>query len=63
MRGPRCSIESLAVQWEHLSLTEEEGNSYKSKNFEQGGSHVLTVKFFTHEVLNMEAIARTFKSL
>ena len=56
-------MESLSVQWERLSLTEEEGSTYKSETFEQGGSHVVAAKFYTRRVLNIEAIARTFKSV
>ena len=56
-------MESLSVLWEHLSLTEEEGNQFKSEAFEQGGGQVVAKKFFTHRVFNMEAIAKTFKPL
>ena len=54
-------MESLSVQWERLSLTEEEGSTYKSETLEQGSGHAIAAKFFTRRVLNMEAIARTFK--
>ena len=56
-------MESLSVQWERLSLTEEEGNMYKSETLEQGSDCAIAAKFFTRRALNMEAIARTFKSV
>ena len=42
---------------------EEEGSTYKSETFKQGGGYVVVAKFFTRRVLSMEAIARTFKSV
>ena len=36
---------------------------YKSETFEQGGGHVVVAKFYTYRVLNMEVIARNFKSV
>ena len=56
-------MKSLSVQWERLSLTEEEGSTYKSETFEQGGGHVVAAKFYTRRALNMKAIAWTFKSV
>ena len=63
MRGSGYSMESLSVQWERLSLTEEEGSTYKSETLEQGSGNAVAAKFFTRRVLNMKAIARTFKSV
>ena len=58
-------MENLAGLWEQLSLSEEEGSSYKSEALKGGGGsgRVIATKFFTHRALNMEAIARTFKPL
>ena len=56
-------MEKLSVLWEKLTLSEGEGNMYKSDSFEQGSGQVVTAKFFTHRALNMEAIARTFRPL
>ena len=56
-------MENLTGLWEQLSLSKEEGSSYKSVAMEGGFGHVFAAKFFTHRVLNMEAIARTFKPL
>lgn len=56
-------MENLAGLWEQLSLSEEEGSSYKSEALEGGSGRVIATKFFTHRALNMEAIARTFKPL
>lgn len=56
-------MEKLYVMWEKLTLSEEEGNLFKSENLERRGGQVVAAKFFTHRALNMEAIARTFKPL
>ena len=56
-------MENLVGLWERLSLFEEEGSSYKLRQWRGGFGCVVAVKFFTHTALNMEAIARTFKPL
>ena len=56
-------MEKLSVLWEKLTLSEAEGNMYKSESFEQGSGQAVAAKFFTHRALNMEAITRTFKPL
>ena len=49
--------------WKKLSLTEEEENEYSGQTFESTRGTVLAAKVFTRCVLNMKAIARTFKML
>ena len=56
-------MENLAGLWERLSLSEEEGSLFKSEAMEGGSGCVVAAKFFTHRVLNIEAVARTFKPL
>ena len=56
-------MEELSVLWKKLSLSEEEENEYSGQTFESTRGKVLAAKFFTRRVLNMEAIARTFKML
>ena len=56
-------MEDFSVMWKKLSLSEEEENEYNGQIFETTGGKVLAAKFFTRRVLNMEAIARTFKQL
>ena len=54
-------MEDLSVMWKKLSLSEEEGNEYSGKSPEILGGKVIAAKFYTRRVLNMEAVARTFK--
>ena len=56
-------MEDLSVMWKKFSLSEEEESEYIGQIFETTGGKVLAAKFFTRRVLNMEAIARTFKQL
>ena len=49
--------------WKRLSLIEEEGSEYTGQIVDTLGGMVIAAKFFTRRVLNMEAIARTFKQL
>ena len=60
---PRVIMEDLSMMWKNFSLLEEEENEYSSQTFETTRGKVLAAKFFTCRVLNMEAIARTFKQL
>ena len=56
-------MEDLSVLWKRLSLTEEEGSEYTGQKVDTLGGTIIAAKFFTRRVLNMEAIARTFKQL
>lgn len=51
------------MMWKKLSLSEEEDSEYSERTIEMIGGKTITAKFFTRQVLNMEAIARTFKHL
>ena len=59
----RAIMEDLSVMWKKFLLSEEEESEYIGQIFETTGGKVLAAKFFTRRVLNMEAIARTFKQL
>lgn len=56
-------MEDLSVMWKKLSLTEEEGSEYSGQAMDTLGEKVIAAKFLTRRVLNLEAIARTFKQL
>ena len=56
-------MEDLSVLWKRLSLIEEEGSEYTGQTVDTLGGMVIAAKFFTRRVLNMEAIAGTFKQL
>lgn len=56
-------MEDLSVMWKKLSLTEEEGSEYSGQAMDTLGEKVIAAKFLTQRVLNLEAIARTFKQL
>ena len=56
-------MEDLSVMWKKLLLSEEEESEYRGQIFETTGGKVLVAKFFTRRVLNMVAIAQTFKQL
>ena len=49
--------------WAKFSLTEDEEGDADVPNQEAMGVHYLARKFFTKRVLNVEAVARTFKPL
>ena len=51
------------MMWKKLSLSEEEDSEYSERTIEMIGGKTITAKFFTRRVLNMEAIALTFKHL
>ena len=56
-------MESLFVLWESFSLTEFEVRKYQVEDDGLEGKFLLAAWFFTGRVLNIEAIARTFKIL
>lgn len=51
------------MMWKKLLLSEEEDSEYSERTIEMIGGKTITAKFFTRRVLNMEAIALTFKHL
>ena len=51
------------MMWKKLSLFEEEDSEYSERTIAMIGGKAIMAKFFTLRVLNMEAIARTFKQL
>lgn len=49
--------------WKKFSLSDKEGLNVDLANASQQSENILAAKFLTSRVLNMEAIARTFKPL
>ena len=56
-------MESQSEEWKKFSLSEHEGNQYLVEEDEIEETNFLAACFFTSRVLNMEAIACTFKLL
>ena len=56
-------MESLSTLWESFSLTESEGSTFHVDDGGLEGKFLLAARFFTGRVLNIEAIAHTFKIL
>ena len=56
-------MESLSEKWEKFSLSEHKGNKFHMEEGEPVQDYFLAARFFTSRVLNMEAIANTFKLL
>ena len=49
--------------WKRFSLSESKGNQLLVQEENTGEEYLLAAKFFTCQLLNMEAIARTFTLL
>ena len=56
-------MENLSTLWESFSLTESEGSTFQVDDGGLEGKFLLAARFFTGRVLNIEAIACTFKIL
>ncbi|KAK7829774.1 hypothetical protein CFP56_028868 [Quercus suber] len=56
-------MDNLSALWETFSLTESKGSKYHVEDGDLEGKFLLAVQFFTSRMLNIEAIARTFKLL
>nr|POF03740.1 aspartic proteinase cdr1 [Quercus suber] len=56
-------MEKLMGSWEKFSLSESEGNKFTIQEESRVRDFLLAAKFHTRRVLNMEAIAKTFKLL
>nr|POE98088.1 hypothetical protein CFP56_55187 [Quercus suber] len=54
---------SLEDMWARFSLTEEEKGGAEVPKEEEKVIHCLAGQFYTKRVLNVEAIAHTFKTL
>ena len=57
---PGCGMEDLAQRWKKLSLPEAEGKKHDLTKDKKISKHVIAVKFFTRQSVNVEAVARTF---
>ena len=56
-------MKDLANNWKKLSLLEKEGDEIDLSGNRKTTSFVLVAKFFTRHSLNLEAVAKTFRSL
>jgi hypothetical protein len=56
-------MESIEDLWPRFSLTAKEEVEYDLEEYDKEPSFLLAAKFITHRVLNVEAVARTFKPL
>ena len=60
---PVFSVEEITRSWNNLSLDEREGSRITLKNTSRSSEFILAAKFLTKRVLNMDAVARTFRQL
>ena len=56
-------MEDLENKWQRLSLMESEGKKVDLSRNKKNLSFVLAAKFFTRRAINIEAVARTFRSI
>lgn len=56
-------MEDLALRWKKLSLSEAEGKKCDLSKNKKLQEHVLAAKFFTRRMVNVEAVARTFRPI
>jgi hypothetical protein len=56
-------MESIENMWKKFSLSDKEGLNVDLVNTVQQPEHILAAKFLTSWILNMDAVARTFKPL
>ena len=56
-------MESVEDMWKKFSLSNKEGLNVDLADTLQQPEHILAAKFLTSHVLNMDAVARTFKPL
>lgn len=56
-------MEDLAKDWKKLSLSTKEDYRFDLSKKQKVQNYVLAAKFFTRRVLNIEAVAKTFRPL
>ena len=56
-------MEDLTKNWSNLSLNEREGVGFTLRNQFRSAEFIIAAKFLTKHVLNMDAVARTFRQL
>lgn len=56
-------MESIEDLWLRFSLTAKEEMEFDLEEYDKEPSFLLAAKFITHRVLNVEAVAWTFKPL
>ena len=56
-------MEDLALRWKKLSFSEAEGKKHDLTKEKKTSEYVLAAKFLTRRLINVEAVARTFRSI
>ena len=56
-------MEELTSTWNNLSLNEREGSKFTLQNQHRSVEFIIAAKFLTKRMLNMEAVAKTFRQL
>ena len=56
-------MDDLAQQWQKLTLSVNEDKKVDLMAKKKAGEHVLAAKFLTHQNVNLEAVARTFRPI
>lgn len=56
-------MDSLTREWNHLSLSEQEGDTFDFENQDLKPGSMLVAKFFTKQALSIEVVAWTLRPL
>lgn len=56
-------MEDLALRWKKLSFSEVEGKKHDLTKEKKTSEYVLAAKFLTRRLINVEAVARTFRPI
>lgn len=57
------TMDSLTKEWNHLSLSKQEGGTFDFENQDLKLGSMLAAKFFTKQALSIAVVARTLRPL